>query len=169
VGVIVLVAAVTARLFIWPPVNQAAKAGAILVMSGDGPRDEKGLELARQGYAPLLLVSNGFVSQDAPTSDQRLCGTVYYGVKVVCFIPRPYSTQGEARELAREAAEDHFHSVIVVAGRAQAVRARLRVTRCFKGRVLVVSVAPTSFFSGVRLVLYEWGALIKALVWQRGC
>jgi hypothetical protein len=169
VAFVVVVAVLTARLFVWPPTDSLHKADAILVMSGSGPRDQKGLALARAGYAPLLLVSNGFDSDGIPRSDSKLCGSHYYGVRVVCFLPRPYTTQGEARYLARTAVADHLHTVIVVAGRAQTVRARLRVTRCFNGQVVVDPVSPTSFARGVYLVLYEWGALLKALVLQRGC
>jgi hypothetical protein len=169
VAVVALVAVLTAVLFVWPPVNRPRPAGAILVMSGAGPRDQEGLALAREGYAPLLLVSNGLASNGLPARDRDLCGTVYYGAKVVCFIPRPYTTQGEAQFLARTAAQDHIHTVIVVTGRAQAVRARLRVDRCFHGRVLIDPVAPTGWLSGAYLVAYEWGALFKALVLQRGC
>jgi hypothetical protein len=169
VAIVVVVAVVTARLFVWPPTNALRKADAILVMSGSGPRDQRGLALAREGYAPLLLVSNGFDSDGISRSDNRFCGGLYHGVHVVCFTPRPYTTQGEARFLAKTAAQDHLHSVIVVAGRAQTVRARLRVTRCFNGRVVVDPVSPPGFVRGVYLVVYEWGALFKALVLQRSC
>jgi hypothetical protein len=162
-GVLVVLAAVTARLFVWPPTNRLQKAGAILVMAGAGPRDQRGLALAREGYAPLLLVSNGLAHS------RGTCGSMYYGVRVVCFIPRPYTTQGEARFLARVAHEDDLRSVIVVAGRAQTVRARLRVQRCFHGQVMIDPVSASSLRVGVYLVFYEWGALLKALTVQRGC
>jgi hypothetical protein len=159
----------TAVLFVWPDTNQPRQADAILVMAGDGPRDQRGLALVREGYAPLLLISQGFDSKGIPRDDERLCGHDYDGARVVCFIPHPFTTQGEARYLARVAPADHIHTVIVVAGRAQTVRARLRVDRCFHGRALIDAVSPTGWFSGVHLVFYEWGALLKALVFQRGC
>jgi uncharacterized SAM-binding protein YcdF (DUF218 family) len=162
-GVIVVLAALTARLFVWPPVNSPQKADAILVMAGDGPRVQNALALVREGYAPLLVVSGGIAYP------RGLCGSTYYGARVICFVPQPYTTQGEAEFFGRLAEKDHLDSVIVVSGRAQTVRARLRLTRCFNGKVLMDPAPASSFWSGAYLVFYEWGALLKALTLQRSC
>ena len=50
----------------------------------------------------------------------------------------------------------------------QDTRARLRVGRCFAGPVYVVTT-PIGLTSWPYEIAYEWGALVKALVFQRGC
>ena len=47
-------------------------------------------------------------------------------------------------------------------------RARLRMERCFAGPVYVTTT-PIALTSWPYEVAYEWGAMIKALVLQRGC
>jgi hypothetical protein len=50
----------------------------------------------------------------------------------------------------------------------QDTRARLRVERCFAGPVYVMT-APMSLSGWPSQIAYEWGAFVKALVFQRGC
>jgi uncharacterized SAM-binding protein YcdF (DUF218 family) len=163
--VLVGLAAATARLFVFPRADQPQAADAIVVLGGPGPRLAKGIALARAGYAPLLVVSMG----RPPGNDacQRLSPAA--SVQVVCFRPSPFTTQGEARFVRQLAAERHLRTVIVVPGTAQTTRARLRFSRCYSGAVLVDPVAPGGFFSCAYSVVYEWGALIKALTTQRSC
>jgi len=47
-------------------------------------------------------------------------------------------------------------------------RARLRVERCFAGPVYVMT-APLSPSAWPYQIAYEWGALVKALIFQRSC
>jgi hypothetical protein len=44
----------------------------------------------------------------------------------------------------------------------------VRVERCFSGSVQVV-VARPPLATFAYDVVYEWGALAKALIWQRSC
>ena len=166
VGVVLVgVVAVTARLFVFPRTDQPRAADAIVVLGGPGPRRAKGISLARAGYAPLLVVSMG--RPPGPAACQRLSPNP--SVKVVCFRPTPFTTQGEARFVGQLAAERHLRTMIVVSGAAQTTRARLRFSRCYSGTVLVDPVEPGGFFSRAYSVVYEWGAMIKALTIQRSC
>ena len=63
----------------------------------------------------------------------------------------------------------HWHQIIVVMRTTQATRARLRIGRCYPGRVLEVGVTPSGLWDWVHGIIYEWGALVKALVLQRSC
>jgi uncharacterized SAM-binding protein YcdF (DUF218 family) len=154
----------TARLFVWPSVNRPAPAGAIFVLGGNGERISEGLTLAKAGYAPVLVLS---VSPDARPS---FCGSTYRKVEVSCFSPDPASTQGEARYIGSYARDHHLGRVIVVSGRAQTTRARIRVERCYGGQVLMVpAAAPAGLSTAIGDVVYEWGALLKAELWQRSC
>ena len=151
----------SAVLFVFPATDQPRHVGAILSLNGtdESAREGRAIALAEEGYAPVLLFSQG----DAPTP----CPTVAR-VKVVCFIAVPGRTVGEVRFAAGYARLHHLHSLMMVPSRAQATRARLLLKRCFSGRVVVV---PASFqlthfpFE----VIYEWAALGKALFVDRSC
>lgn len=161
--VVALVLALSAKLFVWPADSsvQGAHADAILVMNGPGPRWAVAARLVAERAAPVVFVSTKSVRWDCPDWGVP-------GVTVQCFRPVPFDTRGEARYVAREANAHGWHSLIVVSSIAQATRARLRVERCFTGSVKVVVAVP-SWPTWAYEVLYEWGALVKALVWQRGC
>ena len=158
-AVLLVVAGLTARLFVWPATNTPVRVGAIVVLGGVPGGEAEGVALAKKGYAPILAISQA--EQECPGPIPR--------VHTVCFTPRPFSTQGEARFAAALARRHHLRSMIVVPVTPQATRARLRFERCFSGRILIVPVRPTSLEEWVDRVFYEWGALGKALLLQRGC
>ena len=90
-------------------------------------------------------------------------------VHVICFIPNPETTQGEARAVTGLANTHNWHRIIVVSGTPQTTRARLRFARCYHGTLLFDPVSPGGISSWVHNDIYEWGALAKALTIQRGC
>lgn len=164
-AVLVLLAALAAlvaasvRLFVLPARDGPSKADAIVVFGGGDHRLGLGLQLARERYAPVLVISTG-----GPEG----CGAVPPGVERICFEPAPETTQGEARFVAKLAAERHWGHVIAVVGRAQATRARVRVKRCTDIRVDYVTTLPHPALWPYRIA-YEWAALVKAELLQRGC
>lgn len=119
------------------------------------------LTLVGRGLAPVLVLAEG-----DPRSD-RYRAEVPPGIEVVRFTPDPFTTRGEARFVARLARQRNWRKVIVVAGRSQIGRARLRFERCWpEGRLLVTSPGePVAAFD----VIYEIGATMKALTYERGC
>jgi hypothetical protein len=162
VGVVVIVVflVLSGILFVWPRTNAPRKSDAIVVLGGADARVAKGLKLAMDGYAPTLLISTPYPSA---------CRYDVPGVSVICFAPSPETTQGEARYVAKLAAERHWHQIIVVSGTAQTLRARLRFDRCYSGTALFDPAGSGSVISWIHDVAYEWGALPKALILQRGC
>lgn len=162
--VLVLFTAATARLFVWPARGIPAKVNAIVVLAGPGKVQPAALDLARQHRAPYLVVSLG-----TPPSGNH-CPWPISGVKTICFNPVPATTQGEAEFVGRLAKRYHWRSVAVVTITSQDTRARWRVQRCFGGQVYVDTVRPDPAFTNWPYqIAYQWGALIKALVFQRGC
>jgi uncharacterized SAM-binding protein YcdF (DUF218 family) len=159
-AVVVLCLVLTALLFVWPSTNTPRRSDAIVVLGGTGPRLQKGLELASQGYAPYLAVS------DPPGEP---CPVAPRGVTVICFRANPLTTQGEARATAKLARQHHWSQIIVISGTPQTTRARIRFTRCYSGTLLFVPANPVGLRSWIYNIAYEWGALAKALVVQRGC
>jgi hypothetical protein len=148
----------TLAIVVFPPTDRPARADAILMLGGAGDRRGRALDLARAGYAPVLALS---------TPNTKDCPTVPH-VKVICFRPDPFTTQGEAREAGQLAAQYGWTRMIFITDRSQNVRARLRIDRCYDGKKIMISVNPP-FHDWPYLITYQWSAMFKALVLQRGC
>jgi len=161
VGLVLLVAA-SARLFVWPPSDRAIRADAVVALAGapDQHRAAVALALAHAGYAPLVVLSTG--------GTHLRCPPQLDGIPVRCFRPDPVDTRGEAEAIAQLAAELHWRRIIVVPVRTQTTRARLLIGRCTPiPLVMVPAGAPAGAVPGQ--VVYEWGALAKALVLKPHC
>jgi len=189
---VVAFCATTARLFMFPVRGMPARVDAIVMLGGPGDRFHEALKLASEHRAPYLALSLGhplgpypphFPGQGPGSPGQqpdlpgnRLhagqadfpCGPVITGVKVICFGPDPPTTQGEAEAVKRLAAKYHWHSVVLVTITPQDSRARLRVERCFSGKVYVMTGSLPAYGWPAE-ILYEWAATIKAVVFQRSC
>lgn len=153
--------AATLLLFVWPPLGRPQRSDAIVSLNGPNEhlREAEAVSLAERGYAPLLLFSQG-------RSDYR-CPVLRH-VRVVCFVPDPGRTIGEAEWTGRYAEAHHLKSLLVVAGQTQAVRALLLMGRCFAGTVHVVGVH-TPRRSLPYDIIYGWGSLGRALFVDRHC
>jgi hypothetical protein len=161
--VLALFAAVTARVFVWPDLQPLpARADAIVELAGagDDDRDRVALDLARDRRAPVLVQST--------VVGDTACLPPIAGVRLLCFHPDPVTTRGEARYIGTMAARLDWHSVILVTTPDQAWRARLRVSRCFPGKVFVATAHLPSW-DWFRQVPYQWLASGKALTIDRSC
>jgi uncharacterized SAM-binding protein YcdF (DUF218 family) len=161
-AVIVVFAAATARVLVWPVEWTSANADAIVMLAGPGDRLPVALQLAREHRAPVLVVSRGWMGYGGP------CPSATPGVRTICFDPNPGNTRGEAEYVGALARRNDWHSLILVATRPQAVRAQLLIGRCFGGRVNVAT-APLPLDNWPYQVAYGWGALIKADLVVRSC
>jgi len=152
----------TDRLFWQPSTDANGPVDAIVVLGGEGPRIPRAVELGRR-LKPLALVVSG-------VEHIQVCRNISgaAGVPTSCFVASPSSTQGEAREVARLAVRNGWRSLLLVTTTEQAVRARVRVERCWSGDLAVTTV-PLPTGAALRATAYEWGALAKAELWQRGC
>jgi uncharacterized SAM-binding protein YcdF (DUF218 family) len=156
--------ATTARLFVWPSLPALPDhVDAIIELAGPGDRDAETIALARAHLAPLVIQST--LPGDA-TSDT--CLDPIPGVTIECFTPVPATTRGEARYIGERGLAAHWSSVVIVTTPDHAWRARLRVQRCFPGKVYVAtSPLPTSDW--LRQIPYQWAATAKAELLQRDC
>lgn len=151
----------TARLFVWPPSDAPSHVDAIVALGGDPDRERmnSAFTLAKAGYAPIVVISLG--------GDPKVhCPRAPKGLEVVCFRPDPVNTRGEAEFVAKLAAQRHWRRIIVIPDRTQTTRARLLFKRCTRISLQMVPVQESELVVGVA---YEWGALIKALVFNRSC
>ena len=153
-------AAGTARVLVWPPQGAPPSVNAILMLGGPGDRMLVALKLASQRRAPVLVVSRGW--------EGGLCPPPAAGVRTICFVPSPDDTRGEVEYAARLSKRYGWHSLLIVATRPQAMRARLLMGRCFIGSTYVVT-APITWYSWPYQIAYGWGALAKALTMRRSC
>ena len=160
-----VVASATARLFVWPPQGMPARVDAIVMLDGPGNRLDTALKLAWAHRAPMLVLSQGTPDSGHGNSG---CASKIPGVRVVCFNPDPATTRGEAEFAGRLARQYHWHSIALVTTTPQDTQARLRLGRCFSGKIYVIS-APLPASEWPYAIGYEWGATIKALFLQRSC
>lgn len=153
----------TARLFVWPPSDTPSRVDAIVALGGDpGQRRMKSaVRLAEAGYAPIVVISLG--------GDPKVrCPRAPKRIEVICFRPNPVNTRGEAEYVAGLAAQRHWHRIIVIPDRTQTTRARLLFKRCT--RISLEMVPVHDDLSQLLLgVPYEWGALFKAMIFNRSC
>lgn len=159
---LILFAAATARVLIWPPQGGPARVDAIIMLAGPGDRLPVALKLAAEHGAPVLVVSQGWMGYGGP------CPPPTSGVKTICFDPDPGDTRGEAEYVGRLANRLGWRSLLVVATRPQAVRAQLLFRRCFGGQVYVTT-APLPAGNWPYQIAYGWGALLKAEFAHRSC
>ena len=141
------------------------KADAIVVL---GPALGRRLNEAI-GIAANLGIDQVLVSVGDEGTRSPLCTQPQHGITLTCFIPHPYTTQGEARELRKVAAQRHWTNVIVYADMPHLSRAHMLFKRCFDGTVQMV---PERSGISIGRWLYEFGyqtaAYVKAEL-QRGC
>jgi uncharacterized SAM-binding protein YcdF (DUF218 family) len=157
-GLGIVFVAATIRLFMLPARNSPRHVDAIVVLGGTGHRLETGVRLVREGYAENLIVS---------TPGQG-CPDPIPNVHITCFVPSPSTTQGEARHTAALAKQYGWKSLIVITTTAQTTRARVRFKRCTNVDIAYVTTA-TRLGDWPRSIAYEWAALVKAEIFQRGC
>ncbi len=159
-------AALTARLFIWPNLAPLPRrADAIIELAGPAVegRDQLAIKLASEHRAAFLVQST--VVAEAGTSR---CLPAAPGVTVLCFHAVPGTTRGEAEWIGREAKARHWRSVILVTTPDQAWRAGLRLRRCFGGKVYSAT-SRLPFSKWFDQIPYQWFASVKALTVQRAC
>jgi hypothetical protein len=141
-----------------------AHVDAIVMLDGRGDRFGTAWRLALARRASTVVISTSTPIRTGSSG----CASAVPGVKIICFNPVPKTTQGEAEYAGRLAKRYHWHSVALVTIAPQNTRARLRLERCFRGRIYAVN-APFPALDWPYEIAYEWGASIKALLLQRSC
>jgi uncharacterized SAM-binding protein YcdF (DUF218 family) len=155
-------------VYVQPQIDPLRHADAVLVLGGFGEnRYQFGLDLAKQGWAPNLVVSNPKGASDV--WERNFCTSPPARVVVHCFVPDPPTTKGEGRELRRLASEHGWHTVIVVTFRAHISRARFILEQCFDGDlVMQASPDPVPVPRWVYEYFYQTAGYARAAL-QPGC
>jgi uncharacterized SAM-binding protein YcdF (DUF218 family) len=157
-------------LFVWPSAESdpPAHASSVVVLAGDKARLAPALALVRKGVAPVLALSTVGRAHNWRQALELCASRRYAGARVVCFDAHPYSTQGEARAVARLAQERKWRSVVVVTSTFHVTRARMLFRRCYHGPLYVVGTGST-WWRLPEEWAYETGKLVVQLTAQRGC
>jgi uncharacterized SAM-binding protein YcdF (DUF218 family) len=154
-------------LFTRPHGDPLSKADAIVVLGGESRdgRIDYGLQLARQGYADTVVISDDYAPGE-PTIT-RACASGTAAITVICFRPSPLTTRGEAMFVQRAATRQHWKHVIVVSWNFHLIRARYIFHQCFDGTV-TMRPAPNGLHYNVAewayIYAYQVGGLGKAAV-----
>jgi len=168
-GVLVVAWLVACFLIVFDPtVNRATRADAVVVLGPptEDNRLETGLTLINQGYASNLVIS---INSPNQRRARAVCAQPPGGVSVTCFTPDPATTQGEAQQIRRLAAAQHWNTVIVVTSTYHVSRARMIIKRCFDGRLEVVAArSHISPLGWAYQFAYQTGGYLKAAI-NWGC
>ncbi|MCV7283149.1 YdcF family protein [Mycolicibacterium flavescens] len=148
--------------------DELEKADAILVLAGehDG-REDHGVALARAGWAPTVVLSNPYPSDDEVMD--RVCDGEP-GVEVICVRPDLLTTRGEAIAMRALADERSWRKIIVVTWRYHMPRARFIFRQCYsaRGDDTVMTAVPRSYdFSVPEWELtyaYQFAGFAKAAI-----
>lgn len=135
---------------------------AVVVLAGS--QDDRlpvAVALAAQGPG-TLVVSAGSGSMNSAA--RALChepGALH----VICFMPSPPNTRGEAVEIGRLAAEHGWSRITVVTSVYHLLRAGLLIARCTQARVVMVPTQPSLSLHGwVTQVAHEVVGVAEATI-----
>lgn len=155
-------------LFARAEADPLKRADAIVVLSGDNDgRQEYGISLAEQGYAPVVLLSTRPASKGRPRLEdchQRP------NVRVICSVATPFTTRGEAIMTRQFAQQYGWKSVIVISWRFHLPRARYIFDQCFTSpdRSVIMRDVPRTYPFSVAnwqyQYLYQYGGWVKAVI-----
>ncbi|GAA1882399.1 YdcF family protein [Williamsia serinedens] len=167
VAVISALAVAGLPVYVFPQIDGPRRADAIIVLGGAGgeTRYRYGLELAQQGYASTVVMSN----PEHYLDDTGLCAERLPSIRVECFAPDPSTTRGEAQHLRDIAEQRGWRSVVVVTFRPHISRARYIVERCFPGQIaMAVSPQKISWYYWPFAYVYQTAGFVRAWL-QGGC
>jgi uncharacterized SAM-binding protein YcdF (DUF218 family) len=155
------------KVYRHPQTDPVRHADAIVVLGGTPyQRFDIGLKLAQQGSAPFLLISQSTGAND-PNMNKYCHGDFAFTVK--CFIPDPWTTEGEAREIRSDAQRYGWHHIIVITFTPHVSRARYIVGKCFDGDItMVASPAPSGVDFWTWMFIRQSGSYVKAFL-TPGC
>lgn len=167
IGVVLLAGIAGWPVYVHPQVDPIRRADAIVVLGGTAyDRFDLGLELARRGYAPQLLISRSTGATDYEMD--RYCAG-HFTFVVSCFVPDPWTTRGEAEEIGRRAKQQGWHHIIVVTFTPHVSRARYIIEKCYHGELtMVASPSPSGLRFWTWMYFRQSAGYLRAFI-DRGC
>jgi uncharacterized SAM-binding protein YcdF (DUF218 family) len=154
-------------MFTTARVDELQHADAIIVLSGehDG-REDYGLQLAHEGWAKTVVISDTYWAGDPVM--RRVCQDGG-DIEVICKRPDSITTRGEAQMMRQLARERNWTRIIVASWRYHLPRARLVFGQCFSdqpGSTVMTAVPrryPRSPLFWEFVYAYQFSGLAKAI------
>ena len=157
------------RIVAHPTIDAPSEVDAVYILGPVETRIDEALAVMDSGVAPLLLATTSVNQETGEAYATDHCGLMTDTYTVECLTPDPYTTQGEASLLAREAQTGGWDRVAVLTSTPHAARARLLMERCVDAEVLVWDYPQErSTRSWIRAAIYQTGGWVKAQL-QRDC
>ena len=125
------------RIVAHPTIDAPSEVDAVYILGPVETRIDEALAVMDSGVAPLLLATTSVNQETGEAYATDHCGLMTDTYTVECLTPDPYTTQGEASLLAREAQTGGWDRVAVLTSTPHAARARLLMERCVDAEVLV--------------------------------
>jgi uncharacterized SAM-binding protein YcdF (DUF218 family) len=144
-------------LFVRPPTGQLGEVDAVVALAGGtGERLRAAQRTMDEGAAPVLVLSYG---------PSQLCEGDH-PFEVVCFVPEPSTTRGEAQEVGRLVEVHGWDRIAVVTSTQHVPRARMLVGQCADAEVTMVdagSAFPTNR-ERMRAIFHEVTGLVATFI-----
>ncbi|NUS43133.1 MAG: YdcF family protein [Mycobacteriaceae bacterium] len=154
-------------VYVRPQVDPLRHADAVVVLGGTAyERYDIGHDIARRGYAHAVVLSRS-TGPDDPVMDDYCAPRAEY--RVLCFVPDPWTTRGEAQEIARLTARYGWRHLIVVTFTPHVSRARYIIGKCFRGELtMIASPSPSGLRFWSWMYLRQSAGYVRAAL-DRGC
>lgn len=164
---------VTGRWFVSPSattVDAVQPSDAVVMfVGGRGERLDAALDVVGAGKVGALVIPNGETAT-WPQANSLCDGSTDVGVEVLCPVPDPDTTRGEARAIAALATEQGWDTLVVVTSTYHLERATMLLGRCFAGEVTTVEASPgLSVWGWASRLTHEWAGVARARLLERGC
>ncbi|MDV6304435.1 YdcF family protein [Rhodococcus cerastii] len=142
---------------------------AIVVLGGDQDgRIDYALRLAAEGLTDTVVVSDPQGASDS--REPSRCPEPSDKVRILCFVPDPLTTRGEAIYANQLSRENGWTHVMVITWRYHLPRAGYIFGQCFDGTTTMVPVALTYQYSIPRWLAeyaYQYVGYTKAFIQGR--
>lgn len=152
------------RYVAFPNVDPYERVDAVYVIGPAEGRIEQARELANRYDAEALMVTVTVDTNTGIVYEKNFC-ELQDGYEVICVKPDPYTTQGEAQQLAANVAERGWGKVAVLTGTTHISRARLWMERYVDVELLMWEAPEArSLLEWANAFVYQSAAWAKAML-----
>lgn len=156
---------VTMSVVLWMPHNGKPQQADVIIVLGppEGWRVQRALQFAESEMSHNVLISVPSTWRPAA------CAHPPAGIRVACKYVLPNTTQGEARWLKQEMAENGWHTALAITMTTHATRAKMILNRCVPTGVSMYAENHLGLRAELYQYLYQTAGFVKAFTVTRGC
>lgn len=166
VGLLIIVLISYANWVSGAPNNRLRPVDAVIVHAGgEGERLDRALQIVEEGFSETLVLMRGTALEPEWPEGNALCAEGLEGVEVVCPLPDPDTTIGEARALDILADQRGWEEVIAVTSDYHLRRAMHLDRNCTELSVYAAGAeSPLGVLDRFQRVVWEMGGMIQAAI-----